>query len=362
MAPERDALLPLVPGSLASPAGEPRFGTYQGELAEVDLPSLQGPWTVSALYRLHRARWHSAFVATPEVAAFFSVLNLGYSASASMVAVDLRERKLLCDVKLPGRPIESPAADEMQLMRDRPGTSLGNSLRCPGASLSIHRGSADAPYQMDVDISRIRTFSPHGVRWSGALHVAGAPPGLTVISPVDRDHCRVNVTMKRTRLSSSGSLDAGGKHFSLEGGLGGIDYTQYSLTPHTAWRWAFATGRLEDGTPLGLNLREDFMPEGPVANENALWLGDSVYPLAPVTFEYLDMKLLSPWRVRAADGSVDLCFQPIHVHSENREEPLCRSRFDQPLGLFEGTVTVGGRTHQLSNIPGVTKKQHTTVM
>ncbi|WP_268905929.1 DUF2804 family protein [Citreicoccus inhibens] len=144
--------------------------------------------------------------------------------------------------------------------------------------------------------------------------------------------------------------------------MGGIDYTQYSLTPHSAWRWAFATGRLADGTPLGLNLREDFMPEGSVANENALWLGDSAYPLAPVTFEYLDMQLLSPWRVRAVDGSVDLCFQPIHVHSENREEPLCRSRFELPVGLFEGTVTVGGRTLQLANIPGVIKKQYTTIM
>ncbi|QSQ11034.1 DUF2804 domain-containing protein [Myxococcus landrumensis] len=363
MTPESDARLPLAPTSLATPNGEPRFGTYQGELPEVDLASLQGPWAVSAMYPLRRSWWHSALVATPDVFALFSVMNLGYTARAYMVALDLRERTPLCDVTFPGQRIEAAAAEELRAMRARPGTDLGNSFKTVGGSLSMHQGAADERYRVDVDISRIRARSPlHGVRWSGELGTTESPPAMTVISPVDSDHCRVDVTMKRACLSSFGSLEAGGKHFHLEGGLGGLDYTQNCLTRHQAWHWAFATGRLADGTPLGLNLREDFMPMDPVARENVLWLGDHVYTLPPVHFEFIDMKLMAPWRVTSEDGSVDLRFQPFYIHSEHHEEPLCHSKFEQPIGFFEGTVNLGGRTLQLSGIPGVTQKQYRDVM
>ncbi|AGC42318.1 hypothetical protein MYSTI_00969 [Myxococcus stipitatus DSM 14675] len=363
MTPESDARLPLAPTSVATPEGAPRFGTYQGELPEVDLASLQGPWAVSSLYPLRRAWWHSVFVATPDVFALFSVMNLGYTASAYLVALDLRERTPLCDVTFPGQRIEAAAAEELRAMRARPGTDLGNSFKTGGGSLSLHRGAADEPYRVDVDINRIRARSPlHGVRWSGELNTTDSPPALTVVSQVDSDRCRVDVTMKHACVSALGSLEAGGKQFRLEGGLGGLDYTQNCMARHQAWRWAFATGRLADGTPLGFNLREDFMPLGPVAHENVLWLGDRVYLLPPIHFEFSDVKLLAPWRVRSEDGAVDLRFQPFYVHSEHHEQPLCHSKFEQPIGFFEGTVTLGGKTLQLSGVPGVTQKQSRNVL
>ena len=42
--------------------------------------------------------------------------------------------------------------------------------------------------------------------------------------------------------------------FSLDGGLGGYDYTKGMLPRLTAWRWAYGTGRLDDGTVLGFNI------------------------------------------------------------------------------------------------------------
>ncbi|TQF16157.1 DUF2804 domain-containing protein [Myxococcus llanfairpwllgwyngyllgogerychwyrndrobwllllantysiliogogogochensis] len=351
MTPEREALLPLAPASVATSQGEPRFGTYQGELPEVDLPKLLGRWAPARATRLlKRKRWHYTFVATPEVAALFAVVDLGYSSSAFAVALDLAARKPLCDVSFLGAP------GPMLSLGDKPGAGLSASFRTLGGKLAIRRGETDERYQVEVDVSRVRTGSLNTFQWAGELLVAGGPPALTVIAPVQGDGL-VNVTMKRNGLLSFGSLEAGGKRFRLDGGVGGIDYTQGYLARHTAWRWAFAAGRLADGTPVGLNLVEGFNESNTEANENALWLGDRLYPLARARFEYDTKDLLAPWRLTTVDGAVDLRFQPFYVHREERNLRLIISHFAQPVGFFEGTVTVGGQTLQLSNVPGVTEDQ-----
>ncbi|NOK01731.1 MULTISPECIES: DUF2804 domain-containing protein [Myxococcus] len=351
MKPEQDALFPPAPVSVATSGGEPRFGTYQGELPEVDLPRLQGQWAPGRTTRLlKRKRWQYTFAATPEVAALFAVVDLGYSSSAFAVALDLRERKPLCDVSFLGTP------GPMVELGDKPGQGLKASFRTLGGRLSVQRGEDDERYRVAVDVSRLRTGSLQSFQWEGDLMVAGGPPALTVVSPVEGDGL-VNVTMKSNGLLTFGSLEAGGKRFRLDGGVGGMDYTQGYLARHTAWRWAFASGRLADGTPVGINLVEGFNEGNADANENALWLGDKLYPLARARFEYDAKDLMAPWRLATVDGAVDLRFQPLHVHREDRNLRLVVSHFAQPVGFFNGTVRVGSRTLELSNVPGVTEDQ-----
>ena len=55
--------------------------------------------------------------------------------------------------------------------------------------------------------------------------------------------------------------------------------------------------------------------------------------------------------------AVKLTFRPVHVHREYRDLKLVKSYFAQPVGLFDGTITVGGRTYDLANVGGVTEDQ-----
>lgn len=350
MTPERELSLPPVPNSVATSQGEPRFGRYQGELREVDLGRLKGRWAPAMAARLlKRKRWLYTFAATPEVAAFFAVVDLSYTSSAFAVAVDLKEQRPLCDVSFLGAP--GPLAE----VGDKPGAGLSASFRTLGGRLSVRRGEEDERFQLEVDVSRLRTGSLQSFQWRGELLVAGGPPALTLIAPVDGDGL-VNVTQKRSGLLALGSLEVGGRRFRLDGGVGGQDYTQGYLSRHTSWRWAFAAGRLADGTPIGLNFAEGFN-EGAGDSENSLWVGDRLYPLARARFEYDRQELLDPWRVTTVDGAVDLRFKPIYVHREEKDLRLVVSHFAQPVGLFEGTVRAGGRTYTLSNVPGVTEDQ-----
>lgn len=351
MTPERELSLMSAPTSVATASGEPRFGTYQGELPEVDLQKLTGRWApATELNRLlKRKRWQYTLVSTREVVALFAVVDVGYSANAFAVALDLRERKLLCDVSFLGVP------RLLSEVSNCPGAGLEASFRTLGGKMSARRGPTDERYQLRVDVSRVHTGNLRSFDWDGQLLVAGSPPALTVIAPVQGDGF-VNVTQKRNGMLASGTLKAGGRHFRLDGGVGGMDYTQGYLARRTAWRWAFLAGRLADGTPVGLNLVEGFNL-GQGTNENALWLGDRLIPLGRASFEYDRRELMNPWRVRTDDGAVDLRFTPLHVHREDRDLRVIVSRFAQPLGLFEGTVKVEGRTYDLTAMPGVTEDQ-----
>jgi hypothetical protein len=350
MTPERDVTLPPAPTSLATARGEPRFGTYQGELPEVDFSRLQGRWAPDRTDKLlKRKRWTYAFAATPEVAALVAIVDVGYSASAFAVAVDLKEQKPLCDVSFLGAP--GPFAE----VGDKPGAGLAASFRTLGGRMSIKRGEDDESYRLGVDVSRVRTGSLQSFQWSGELLVAGGPPAVTVVAPVEGG--LVNVTQKRGGLLALGQLEVAGKRFRLDGGVGGLDYTHGYLARHTQWRWAFAAGRLADGTPLGLNLVEGFNEGTPECNENALWLGDRLFPLARARFEYDASELLDVWRLRTVDGAVDLRFRPIYAHREERDFRVVVSHFAQPVGLFSGTVHAGGRTYTLEGVPGVTELQ-----
>lgn len=343
-------ILPPVPASLVDGAGAPRLGTYEGELARVDLEALSGKWGVPwALRPFKRKRWHYAFVATPQVAALCAIVDVGYGTSAFATAYDLQERRLLADASMLGLP-------GLTSVGDFPGEGACGRFDSLGARLRVERAPGEGAYRLQGRIAAARTGGGGPFRWDLRLRTAGAAPALTVVAPVTGGG-RVNVTQKRGALQAQGTLQAGGRSYVLDGGVGGHDYTQGYLARHTAWRWAYAAGHLADGTPVGLNLVEGFNDSSGEANENALWVGGRLYPLARARFRYSPYALLEPWSVRTEDGAVELSFQPLFAHREERNLGVVVTRFAQPLGLFQGTLRVGGRTHQVSALPGVTEEQ-----
>ncbi|HEX4801948.1 MAG TPA: DUF2804 domain-containing protein [Myxococcaceae bacterium] len=327
--------------------GQPRFGTYAGSLPEVNLARLKGPYRLPGPLRFAKhKRWFYAMIASPEVLAVFSVADLGYAANAFACAVDLRERQVLFDAGYMGLPRPFTAVSNY------PAVGAMARFRAPGIVIKLDRPREEDGYRLSA-----RAKARRGLRFSfrGQLAKGGAPP-LTVIAPVPGDGV-VNVTQKWSSLELSGTLEAGGRMFALDGGMGGLDYTNGYLGRRTSWRWAFASGRLSSGVSFGLNLVEGFNEATEEANENALWLGDQLIPIGRARFEYDIAHVLKAWQISTEDGAVELSFLPIHAHREERDYKLVRSRFIQPLGIFEGTVRVGQSSFRIEKLPGVVEDQ-----
>ena len=342
-------VLTPAPTSISDPDGRPLYGTYQGALGAIGLGSLKGEHQLGFSARVARQkRWIYTFVATPEVIALYSIADLSYTANAFALVVDLKDKKVLVDETFLVPP--GPHAT----VGDRPSQGLAAHFFGLPAQLAATRPEGDDRFHQTVRLGRLRPFPSLALSWKGALLAAGGPPPLTAIAPVEGGG--VNVTQKWAGLLAFGSLEAGGRRYLLDGGVGGMDYTQGYLARHTAWRWAFACGRLDDGTPLGVNLVEGFNEGGP-ANENAVWIGGALYPVGRAHFTYQRGDVLEPWAISTDDGAVHLTMKPIAVHRDDRDLKLVKSHFAQPVGLFEGTVRVGGQTYEVRGVPGVTEDQ-----
>jgi hypothetical protein len=326
------------PPSTLDRDGRAAFGTYRGTVPSIALPA------GGLLTRLTKhKKWIYTFCATREVIALYAIADLTYTSNAFVVVVDRAERRVLVDRTRLGLPPPFTKVNE------RPAEGLAASFRLPG------RIAYQAAWPAG-GTTVTQSVCEASLRWDGSLDTSGGAPALTVIAPVS-DGGVVNVTQKWAALPTRGTLHAVGRAFDLAGGVGGMDYTNGYLARHTAWRWAFACGTLEDGRRIGLNLVEGFNEANQDVNENALWLGDELIPLGRARFEWNKNDPLQPWRVKTVDGAIDLGFSPIGAHREHRDYRIVKSHFVQPVGHFDGTIKAQGRTLAIRELAGVTEDQ-----
>jgi hypothetical protein len=347
MGAHRMSDLPPAPSSVATASGFPRFGTYQGALPAVDYSQLAAPYGLGRAERtLRRKRWQYVFVSTPEIAANLAIVDLGYTSSAFVVVTDLKAKRTLADESFLGLPGQAR-------VNDCPGEGLEASFKSPGVRLSVRREAGSDRYDLEVELSVLRAPKTGGMSWRGSLLAHQSPP-LTVIAPVEGQ--RVHTTQKAAGLLAVGELRVGKHKHRLDGGVAGLDYSNGYPARHTSWRWAMAAGRLPDGTLMGLNLVEGFNEDGEDVNENAVWVGQTLYPLPRAKFR-VPSDPLDLWEVETVGGQLALRFRPQHVHREERDYKWVKSRLWQPVGMFEGTLNLSGQSIPLSQLPGVTEDQ-----
>jgi uncharacterized protein DUF2804 len=147
--------------------------------------------------------------------------------------------------------------------------------------------------------------------------------------------------------------------------LAGLDWNRgYRLT-ETYWNWAAAAGRDRDGRTVGFTFTSHVPPPGssyPVperdtANDSAMWLAGRVHDLSDLRFEYDPKHILGPWKIRDAQGRVDLEFQPVGERVEDLDLRLVISRFHQPYGTFRGTLrSPDGDRFRLTDVFGVVEE------
>lgn len=349
VAPTPMAAIPSAPERIPDAAGRPCLGTYQGDIGEVRLQALRGPERVPR-WKLpfRRKAWVYALVSTPEVVVSAAVVDLGYASNAFLTVVDLREKRALVDFGTVGLP--SPFAS----VNERPARGMEAHFRAPGARFTLSRPRTEGAARVDVELAALRTRRAGPVRLSLQLSSERAPPPVAVVAAVSGGG--INVTEKSGALRAAGMLEVGRRTIPLEGGVGGLDATQGTPAHATAWRWAMGAGRLEDGRPVTLNLVEGFN-DGPGENENAVWVGEALHPLGRARFGFGRDDPLALWQLESETGDFALRFRPLHLHREERNLGLVRSRFWQLQGFFVGTVRAGDEVLQLAELPGVTEDQ-----
>ncbi len=350
------------PRSAVNDTGQPVFGGYSGIVATTGLAALVDDYRFGGNDPLARARravrrkaWVYLFAATQEVSVVAALVNGGITGSGFMMITDLRTGEVIADSSRQGA---------LARINDAPGDGLRASYRLPGTRYEIARDGADTRFTASLGRA-VASLPGRSQPWLDVdLVLRETGTGITAISEVRHDsRSAASVTGKTAGLAVTGAAtvhSAGGasRAVHLDGGIGGYDYTNGFLPRTTAWRWAYATGPLQDGTVLGFNLSEGFSGVGERGRENAVWIDGRPFPLDSRTrFTFDRADLLAPWQVTTVDGTVRLRFEPLALHREHLDIKVMRSHFMQPVGHFSGEIDVAGRTHVLDRVPGVTEDQ-----
>jgi hypothetical protein len=326
------------PSAVFDPTGALRAGSYRGGIPRVDA----SPLGKGAVFRVaHEKRWVYAAAAAEDLLVGAAIVRLGYAANAFAFAYDRAAGTMMADFSATTPAFAVTVGDtgrEGCLARFR---WLGNSM-------SIERGVNERDYRFEVATADLRI--------SARFSTEGAPPGIGAIVAIPGPpEDLFNATEKLALLPVVGEAIARGKHYRLDGALGGLDFTSGFLARRTAWRWAFALGRARSAERVALNLVQGFV--GPA--ECAVWVDGELYPVSEGIIDCDPASPLVPWRVRTVDGELDLRFEPGALHAEQHDFGVVASRFIQPAGSFSGTLRLPGRKDplEIDRVLGVAEDQ-----
>ena len=326
---DHDAVTPAPASFRDSATGGPAFGAYAGPLPRVDLGAIGIRDRIT-----RRKRWVYAAVTTDEVWASFAIVRTGYAATAFGFVYDLASRRMLVDRTVLGLAATTRVADDPHAEGELARFSFGKT------ELTFTR----AGHELEA---RVRFGGDFELEVT--LDESQGPRALTAIASLGEGLW--NATEKRVLLPTRGRGKVGSRALSFEAARGGYDYTHGLLPRHTEWRWAFAQGKTTTGEPIGFNLVQGFVGGAECAGFTA----DDVAPLAEPMFAFDRDAPEKPWRLKSAD--LDLTFEVGGVHAQYTNLLLVKSRFIQPVGVYSGTVRIGGRTHEVARLPGVVEDQ-----
>ncbi len=319
------------PASLLRSSHEPSLGSFDGALPPIDWSPLRR----STLRALREKHWVYVSLASEAVHVALAVVDLAYATKVFAFVFDKASRRIAARESILAPPKKVRLASHLdgeRLVEFRFGAS------------QVHLAREGSVVSLSARLGAIAI--------DATLDDGAAPPSIGAV--VDLGGGNFHATEKRTLLSCQGGIVAGGERWSMREGVAGFDFSRGFPHRTTDWRWGFFLGKTTEGEPIAMNLVEGFVGEA----ECAVWHGGKVHGVGEGRFTFDERRAYGTWQVRSADGAVDLELLPCDVHEEFLELGLIGSRYRQPIGLFSGTITVGGKVHRIAKVVGVVEDQH----
>ena len=255
------------------------------------------------------------------------------------------------------------------------GREGGRAANVPGArgiALPDRPGSAPLRYRskaIDLDVVDDEAGTTLTARWSerdgrpGRLDVrVDLPEGhesLNVVIPwSDR---RFQYTSKHQARPAHGLLAVGDETWTIGAGPDGgeeawgvLDVGRGRWPYATRWNWAGGAGRSVDGAHvIGIQMGAKWT-EGTGATENGIIVDGRLNKIGQeLAWDYSWDQPLRPWRVQAADGSLDLTLHPVHDRHSKVNALVLATEVHQVFGSWTGRVTAeDGGVHEVDGIAG----------
>lgn len=323
--------------------GEAQFGRFAGPFRDLNLGDAEcGIPRLLGLRRFRLKEWVHIAVVHQEWYLSLAMVDLGFLVTSWLHLYDRRTGKAFEHArKLPPGRFQAPAN-----MWDHSGR-----FAAWGYRVSVHNHLERQVHRFEVEVMAKGQLL--AVVGSLVLHEDPArTQPLVALLPLGRN--RPMFTHK-SACPTSGVLNIGGERVELtpDRCVALLDYHKAYYPRNTFWRWAtFATVDAMEGI-LGVNLTHNVMGDDTRLNENCVWHGNRISAVGAARFD-IPRDPMRPWTIRTDDGNVELQLVPQGLRRERVNLGLVRSAYDQPYGLYSGTLMDSeGRRHNVEKAFGL---------
>ena len=305
----------------------------QGDLVQVGWsrqPLLDCNLERAAFYRLRQLqrfrikRWDYYGITTPRYFYSFTLADLGYAGQVFAYVLDFGTGRYHEET------LTLPLARGIHLPRN---STEGRSVY-EGKAARMAFQVEDQGRRLTVDWPG---FEDAGLAADVFLDLPPEHESMAIVIPIQGRRFYYN--RKVNCLPASGWIEYRGKRTELEAGqaLGNLDWGRGVWLYRSFWVWASASGFMEDGRRVGLNMGYGF-GDTSAATENALVLEGRVHKLGQVDFTYDPRDFQRPWRMVSPDGRVDLEFSPFLERIASTNLLLITSEVHQLFGHYRGRL------------------------
>lgn len=349
---------PVAPPEALVVDGSYQFGTYDGPIGVIN------PLDAGAGGRFHPLRRANRNMRLKEWEAFqlgdddWFVLGAVYNAKTlgliQVLAVNKHEATITrWETKMPA-PTLSVAHG-----------LLGSSSRGRVADFRVEIGN-----HLDRDRFAVDAHHP-GRRGhpSMGLHVTGYcgqddAAHLVVVHPFSADRALYS---HKVMMPMAGSLVIDGDHVAFDQDRGHLiiddHHGDYPRPMRYDWvtgiRTADGSGPSPAGTVEGFNLTDNQVLDPAQFNENAIWIGNQLHRLPPVTVER-PQGPWGKWLIRDASGAVDVVFTPTVRSTMHVGPRKSVAEYYAPYGWYEGAIEAEGASLNVDGMFGVGEQKRIT--
>jgi hypothetical protein len=324
--PITDAQL-QVPSESAVLGGKVQFGRYGRPFRHLNLLEADcGIPRLLGLRRLRLKQWVHIAVIHHEWYLSLALVDLGFLGTSWLHLFNRRTGQAFeHSRKLPPGRFRAP-----ENVWDHSGK-----IEARGYRVSAHNHLDKQVHRFEIDVKAKGPLP--AVAGTVSLHEDPAlTQPLVVLLPL-----RPNRPMfsQKSACPVSGALDVGGERveFAPDRHVGLLDYHKAYYPLSTFWRWATFATIDATGSLLGVNLTHNVIRDDTRFNENCIWHGNRLSLVGAARFD-IPKDRMQPWTVRTEDGAVDLELVPQGRRRERVNLGLVKSAYDQPYGLYSGTM------------------------
>jgi len=303
-------------------------------------PEKVSVYPLSFLNRLRLKEWDYYGVTTRDFYFSVTVSHIGYAGVIFVYFIDFKQKTMAEDTLLTpfGRGCHLPRSSEVGDIH----------FRHKAADISFIREKESRVIKLD---------------WPGFSNGTGISAEITVRQPTEMESIVVSTPIGGRRfyynqkincMPTRGKITFGKKEYtlSLNNALATLDWGRGVWEYSSFWNWASASGFLDEGNTIGLNLGKGF-GDLSLATENCFFIDGKMTKLDWVEFNYDSSNFMSPWSFISNDGKLELEFRPFFDRAAKTNMIVIRSEVHQLFGEYSGTlVTDAGKRINVEGLIG----------